>query len=111
MSCCVNSFKEVVQQSLILQTTPKKVGSVQNGSVQMSLFKGFRNILLRQDGAPPHYGRDVRTCLNTVFLATVDEKAGKCKMLARSQDLSPLDYFVWGYLKDNIHKTKPQNLY
>jgi len=31
-------------------------------------------------------------------------------MTGRSPDLSPLDYFLWGYLKDRVYKTKPQNL-
>lgn len=24
--------------------------------------------------------------------------------------MTPLDYFLWGYLKDRVYKTKPQNL-
>ncbi|EFN70918.1 hypothetical protein EAG_03291, partial [Camponotus floridanus] len=27
-----------------------------------------------------------------------------------SPDLSPLDFFFWGYLKDRVYKIKPQNL-
>ena len=30
--------------------------------------------------------------------------------MARSPDLNPLDYFLWGYLKGKIYNTKPRNL-
>ncbi|KAG8314939.1 hypothetical protein J6590_081465 [Homalodisca vitripennis] len=42
--------------------------------------ENFQNIWFQQDGAPPHYCIDVRTYLNTVFLATVDRKAEDCRM-------------------------------
>ena len=28
----------------------------------------------------------------------------------RSPDLTPSDYFVWGYLKEKIYHNKPQNI-
>jgi len=28
----------------------------------------------------------------------------------RYPDLTPLDYFLWGYLKDNVYATKPIDL-
>ncbi|EFN65149.1 hypothetical protein EAG_00038, partial [Camponotus floridanus] len=28
----------------------------------------------------------------------------------RSPDLSPLDFFLWGYLKSKVYKTNPRNL-
>ncbi|EFN76508.1 hypothetical protein EAI_01703, partial [Harpegnathos saltator] len=30
--------------------------------------------------------------------------------LSRSLDLSPLNYFLWGYVKNNVYATKPANL-
>ena len=29
---------------------------------------------------------------------------------ARSPDLSPLDYFLWGYVKENIFKGQPADI-
>ena len=31
-------------------------------------------------------------------------------MAARSPDLTPLDYFHWGYLKSKVYSTQPQSL-
>lgn len=70
----------------------------------------FQNIWFQQDGAPPHYGIDVRAYVNTVFRLRWIGRRGTVEWPARSPDLSPLDYFVWGYLKDNVYKTKPQNV-
>ncbi|KAG8253317.1 hypothetical protein J6590_036839 [Homalodisca vitripennis] len=52
----------------------------------------------RLDGAPPHYDINVRTFLDQVF----PERA-------RSPDLTPLDFFFWGFLKIKVYETKPQN--
>ena len=31
-------------------------------------------------------------------------------MTSRISGLTPLDYFLWDYLKDRVYKTKPQSL-
>ena len=33
-----------------------------------------------------------------------------CDWADRSPDLNPLDYFVWGYLKDNLYRPKPRTM-
>lgn len=35
---------------------------------------------------------------------------GPLKTPPRSPDLNPLDYFLWGYLKSKIYKTKLANM-
>ena len=38
---------------------------------------------------------------------------GRCglhKLPARSPDLTPCDFFLWGWLKEQVYSTKPQNL-
>lgn len=64
----------------------------------------------QQDGATLHYGRNVRNYLDTIFPERWIERRGTIEWPARSPDLTPLDYFLWGYLKDRVYKTKPQNL-
>lgn len=70
----------------------------------------FEHTWFQQDGAAPHYGRNVRQYLNVVFADRWIGRRGFIEWPARSPDLNPLDYFLWGYLKDRVFKTKPQNL-
>lgn len=70
----------------------------------------FNQVWFQQDGAPAHYGRDVRTYLNEIFPGRWIGRRGAIEWPARSPDLSPLDYFVWGYIKDNVYKNKPHNI-
>ena len=70
----------------------------------------FEHTWFQQDGAAAHYGRNVRQYLNNVFIDRWIGRRGDIEWPARSPDLTPLDYFLWGYLKDRVYKTKPQNL-
>lgn len=70
----------------------------------------FNNTWYQQDGAAAHYARNVRTYLDTVFINRWIGRRGAIEWPARSPDLTPLDYFYWGYLKDRVFKTKPLNL-
>lgn len=64
----------------------------------------------QQDGAPPHFGINVRTYLDGTFPRRWIGRRGAIEWPARSPDLTPLDYFLWGYLKSKVYTTKPQNL-
>lgn len=70
----------------------------------------FDHVWFQQDGAPPHYGRNVRAFLNGMFPNRWIGRRGEIEWPARSPDLSPLDYFVWGHIKDTVYKSKPQNI-
>lgn len=78
-------------------------------AIQASV-NNFEQIWFQQDGAPPHYGLQVRQYLDNVFPNHWIGRRGSIEWPARSPDLSPLDYFLWGYVKDRVYKTKPQNL-
>ena len=41
---------------------------------------------------------------------TVTSRFGDVEWPARSPDLSPLDYFLWGYLKGKVYRNKPINI-
>ena len=64
----------------------------------------------QQDGATPHYAVSVRNYLNVEFRNKWIGRRGEIEWPARSPDLSPLDYFLWGHLKSKIYATKPSNL-
>lgn len=70
----------------------------------------FDQTWFQQDGAAPHYGLNVRNYLNTVFPNRWIGRRGIIEWPARSPDLTPLDFFLWGYLKDRVFKTKPLDL-
>lgn len=68
------------------------------------------NIWFQQDGAPPHYAREVRQFLNNCFPGRWIGRRGFIEWPARSPDLTPLDFFLWGYIKSKVYVNRPQNL-
>ncbi|GFG35592.1 hypothetical protein Cfor_00314, partial [Coptotermes formosanus] len=48
----------------------------------------------RQDGAPPHYNRDIRNCLNTRFPGQWIGRAAPTPWPPCSPDLTALDFFL-----------------
>lgn len=58
----------------------------------------------QQDGAPPHNARIVTNYLNTTFPNSWIGTNGPIKWPARSPDLTPLDFFLWGHLKNVVYE-------
>ena len=63
--------------------------------------------VFQQDGAPPHWSLATRALLNTMFPGRWIGRAGATdqNMLdwpPRSPDITPLDFFLWGYVKDDV---------
>jgi hypothetical protein len=71
----------------------------------------FRGLWWAQDGAPAHRLIQVRDRLNEVFgnnrVVGLDHDV---EWPPRSPDLTPCDFFLWGYLKDKVFSTPPQNI-
>ncbi|CAH0547180.1 unnamed protein product [Brassicogethes aeneus] len=67
-------------------------------------------MFFQQDGAPPHYAAPVQQFLNENFRDHWIGRRGPIEWPARSPDLSPLDFFLWGHLKSKIYKTQPASL-
>ena len=63
-----------------------------------------------QDGAPAHRLLAVKNRLINVFGNRLVALGTNVEWPARSPDLTPLDFFVWGYLKSKIFKTPPGNI-
>lgn len=60
----------------------------------------------QQDGAPPHYGCQVRAFLDEQFSG---KWIGHCEPVEwppRSSDLTPLDYYIWVHLKAIVYAVK-----
>lgn len=65
-----------------------------------------RRVYFQQDGAPAHNSRNTRCSLNRQFGEQWIGTHGPVSWPARSPDLTPLDFFLWGYLKNEIYKKK-----
>ena len=63
----------------------------------------------RQDGAPPHYGTIVRQWLDGQFPGHQIGRHGSVELPPRSPDLTPLDFYLWGHLKQLVHAEKIRN--
>ena len=70
----------------------------------------FQNIWFQQDRAAAHYDKEVRVYLDTQFPHRWIGRRGEIEWPARSPDLTPLDYFLWGYFKSKVYSTQPQSL-
>ena len=64
-----------------------------------------QNVIFQQDGAPPHWALSVRRSLDENFPNRWIGRGGSIPWPARSPDVTPLDFFFWGYVKDRVFKT------
>lgn len=71
------------------------------------LFHDENLVHFQQDGAPPHYCGNVRRWLDEKFPNKWIGRRGPIEWPARSPDLTPLDFFLWGHLKSVVYKTQP----
>ena len=71
----------------------------------------FRGIWWAQDGAPAHRLIEVRDRLNAVFGNNRIIGLGHdVEWPPRSPDLTPCDFFLWGYIKDKVFSTPPRDI-
>ena len=63
-----------------------------------------------QDGAPPHFAISVRNWLDEHFPGKWIGRRGPIDWPARSPDLTPLDFYVWGHLKQLVYASKPRTI-
>lgn len=73
-------------------------------------LRRVRTTIFQQDGAPPHWALRVRNFLNLTFPNRWIGRSGPITWPPRSPDLSPLDFYLWGYLKEAVYKRKPQDI-
>jgi hypothetical protein len=62
-------------------------------------------VTFQQDGAPPHFGNVVRDTLDSEFPGRWIGRTGPIPWPPRSPDLTPPDFFLWGYVKDKVFAT------
>ncbi|GFW74390.1 uncharacterized protein TNCV_2412891 [Trichonephila clavipes] len=76
------------------------------------LFKNdeVHNFTFQQDGATCHTARATIDLLKDTFGDRLISRFGPVNWPPRSCDLTPLDYFLWGYVKSLVYADKPQTL-
>ena len=62
-------------------------------------------IIFQQDGTPPHWGSDVRPFLDAPFPNRWIGRDSPTPWPPQSPDITPLDFFLWGYVKDKVFLT------
>jgi hypothetical protein len=58
----------------------------------------------QQDNAPPHKSKKTRPHLEKLFNKKI------IPYPPRSPDLTPLDYYLWGHMKEMVYKDNPQTI-
>lgn len=62
----------------------------------------YSNLIFQHDGAPAHFARPVREYLNGRYAEWIG-RGGPIPWPARSPDLTPLDFFLWGFVKNYVY--------
>ncbi|GFV18026.1 uncharacterized protein TNCV_168301 [Trichonephila clavipes] len=70
----------------------------------------LNDIVWMQDGAPPHIARSVKRLLDQHFGDRIISRYYPFPSPARSPDLTPMDFWFWGYLKSTVYLCTPQTL-
>ncbi|GFY07170.1 DUF4817 domain-containing protein [Trichonephila clavipes] len=69
-----------------------------------------QELWFQQDGATCHTARATIDLLKDTLGDHLISRFGPVNWLLRSWDLTPLDYFLWGYVKSLVYADKPQTL-
>ena len=65
-----------------------------------------RGLTFQQDGAPAHYSLRVRQWLEKKFPGRWIGRRGPINWPPRSPDLTPCDYFLWGWMKERVYRDR-----
>ncbi|GFS85557.1 transposable element Tc3 transposase [Trichonephila clavipes] len=69
-----------------------------------------QELWFQQDGATCHAARATIDLLKDTFGDHLISRFGPVNWPPRSCDLTPLDYFLWGYVKSLVYVDKPQTI-
>lgn len=70
----------------------------------------LEDMWFQQDGATCHTSRDTINLLREKFNDRVISRNADVTWPPRSCDITPLDFFLWGYVKSLVYSNKPQTL-
>lgn len=65
-----------------------------------------RQMFFQHDGAPPHTALQARRVLDASYPDRCIGRGGPVNWSARSPDLNPLDFFLWGTVKQYLYRER-----
>ena len=68
------------------------------------------DVYFQQDGATCHTAGETMALLREKFPGRVISRNGDFDWPPRSCDLTPLDFFLWGYVKNKVYANAPANI-
>ncbi|GFW67085.1 transposable element Tc3 transposase [Trichonephila clavipes] len=80
------------------------------GGTEQNRIVTCMELWFQQDGATCHTARATINLLKDTFGDRLISRFGPVNWPPRSCDLTPLDYFLWGYVKSLVYADKPQTL-
>lgn len=96
-------FIEKINSDKYLELLIEKVGpEIANLNLETVWFQ--------HDGCPAHNAYGVREYLNDTFPNSWIGRGGTINWPARSPDLTPCDFFLWGHLKNVVNRKRYENI-
>ena len=72
--------------------------------------RDLNHIWFQQDGATAHTSRETMDLLRRQFGEQLISRFGPVSWPPRSCDITPLDFFLWGYVKSKVYADKPATI-
>ncbi|GFX99822.1 transposable element Tc3 transposase [Trichonephila clavipes] len=104
----------------LFQPNPRSHNVTVNGDRYRAMITNFfipelnnhdvQELWFQQDGATCHTARATIDLLKDTFIDHLISRFGPVNWPPISCDLTPLDYFLWGYVKSLVYTDKPQRL-
>ncbi|GFT36565.1 hypothetical protein TNCV_1345091 [Trichonephila clavipes] len=89
---------------------PARIITDKGSAFTSSAFEDYWELWFQQDGTTCHTARATVDLLKDTFGDCLISRFGLVNWPPRSCDLTPLDYFLWGYVKSLVCADKPQTL-
>ena len=70
----------------------------------------MKKVIYMLDGAVPHYSHVTRDFLSEHFHERIIGRGLQWFWPPRSPDITPCDFWFWGYIKYNVYRSDPQSL-
>ncbi|KAA6389945.1 MAG: putative Transposable element Tc3 transposase [Streblomastix strix] len=113
VQCAISSFG-LIGPIFLLETVTQQVYQDLIGNQLIPdlyvIHPNLDNVYFQQDRAPAHTAKSTLEYLHDLFDDRLIGKFLNFVWPPRSPDLTPPDFFLWGYLKDHVYEPQPQSL-
>ncbi|KAA6393910.1 MAG: putative transposable element tc3 transposase [Streblomastix strix] len=111
--CAISSFG-LIGPIFLLETVTQQVYQDMIGNQFVpdlhARHSSLDRVFFQQDGAPAHTAKTTQDFLHDQFENRLIGKFLDFNWPHRIPDLTPPDFFLWGYLKDRVYEPQPQTL-